>query len=190
MTFDNKTLQRIAEGWGIHDTDAFASATLMRPYTGGDQRTAKMISTLPEGADEATRVFVMQQRMRSNLREILGDERIWPRDLLFLGRTVRILQANNAMLGSPVNRVKIMSLCASRALVDDTELPLSTRVRQWFRHLVFVAGLVSSDVVFYVSRIRQILGWGQGMENDLEKAMREIAKKTFGVELNHDLFEG
>ena len=190
MTFDNKTLQRIATSWGVRDADAFASATLMRPYTGGSQSTMRLFTTLPEGMDEAERAFAMHQRMRSNFRDFLSDERIWPRELIFLGRTIRILQANNAMLGSPVNRVKIMSQSASRSLVDDTSLPLFTRLAQLIRHAVFLTSTLTSDVVFYVSRVRQMLGWGEGMENDMEKAMREIARKTFGIELNHDLFEG
>ncbi|KAL5505080.1 hypothetical protein ACEPAH_7743 [Sanghuangporus vaninii] len=185
MTFDNDTLRRIARNWGIRDSDAIASAVLMRPY----QSTKDLFSALPEDADEAERAFIMQERMRGNLREVLGDERIWPRALLFLGRTIRILQADNQLLGSPVNRVKIMAFSASRALVNDQELSLGARLRQWFRHLVFRTVLLSSDVVFYISRIRQLLGLGEGMESDLEKAEREIAK-SFGVELNHDLFEG
>ncbi|OCB88809.1 ABC1 domain protein [Sanghuangporus baumii] len=185
ITFDNGTLRRIARKWGIRDSDAIASAVLMRPY----QSTKDMFSALPEDADEAERAFIMQERMRGNLREVLGDERIWPRALLFLGRTIRILQADNQMLGSPMNRVKIMAFCASRALANDQDLSLGARLRQWFRHLVFRTVLLSSDVMFYMSRIRQLLGLGEGMESDLEKAEREIAK-SFGVELNHELFEG
>lgn len=185
MTFDNSTLRQIARKWGIRDSDAIASAVLMRPY----QSTKDMFAALPEHADEAERAFIMQERMQGNLREVLGDERIWPRALLFLGRTIRILQGDNQMLGSPVNRVKIMALCASRALANDQDQSLQKRWSQWFRHLIFRTVLLTSDVAFYLSRVRQWLGIGEGMESDLEKAEREIAK-SFGVELNHELFEG
>ncbi|KAH8110202.1 ABC1 family-domain-containing protein [Phellopilus nigrolimitatus] len=190
LALDNAALQRIAAQWGVRNTDAFASATLMRPYAGGDRSTERSLSGELEGADEAERAFAMQQRMRAGLRDILGDDRLWPRELLFLGRTIRIMQANNQFLGSPVNRVKIMGTWASRALVDDPGLSLFERWRNWWRHLVFRVVLLSSDAVFYTSRLRQVLGLGEGMESDMEKAMRQMAKHTFGVELNHDLFDG
>jgi len=49
--------------------------------------------------------------------------------------------------------------------------------------------LLSSDVVFWVGKIRQFLGVGGGMEDEMEVQMKRIAK-DFGVELNHAVFEG
>lgn len=190
LALDNASLRAISEAWGVTNFDVFASATLMRPYEGGDMSTVHGIRKALSGKDEKARAFEMQQRMRKGIREILGDERKWPRELIFLARNLRIVQGNNQFLGSPVNRVKITGLWASRALVDDADLPLQQRVRNLWRHLKFRFALLSSDLVFYASRIRQLLGWGQGMESDLEQVMRGMAKSTFGVELNHDIFEG
>lgn len=50
--------------------------------------------------------------------------------------------------------------------------------------------LLGSDVVFYGSKVRQWLGLGGGMEDDLEKQMRLLAKDQFGVELQHGVFDG
>jgi aarF domain-containing kinase len=50
--------------------------------------------------------------------------------------------------------------------------------------------LFGSDIVFYTSKVRQILGFGGGMEDDIEKQMRFLAKDQFGVELQHSVFEG
>ncbi|THH00806.1 hypothetical protein EW145_g7027 [Phellinidium pouzarii] len=192
LALDNKELQRISSAWGVRNTDAFASATLMRPY--GD--TAQLLNDagVPVGEHEdesaSERAFVMQQRMRASISDILGDERAWPRALIFLGRTIRMLQANNQMLGSPVNRVGIMGAWAARALADDPGIPRAERWLNWWRHILFRLALLASDGAWYVSRVRQVLGFGGGMERDVEEAVRAIAKRNFGVELNHDPFDG
>jgi aarF domain-containing kinase len=78
MTFDNKTIKKIVTGWGINSPDIFASATLMRPYTGGDGETSNAIRGLSK-KEEKERAFEMQQKMRHGIRQILGDEKKWPR---------------------------------------------------------------------------------------------------------------
>ena len=189
MTFDNKTLSEIVTSWGINNVDIFASATLMRPYTGGDNSTSAEIMKGLSGKEQAERAFEMQEKMRKGVREILGDETKWPKELIFIGRNLRIVQGNNQFLGSPVNRIKITGNWASRSLVDSADLPLREKARNLGRHLLFKLVLFSSDVVFYVSRIRQFFGMGTGMEDDVESQMKRIAK-DFGVELNHAVFEG
>ncbi len=47
MTFDNKTIAEITNEWGIKAADLFASATLMRPYEGGEFRQ-KMLGHLEQ----------------------------------------------------------------------------------------------------------------------------------------------
>lgn len=189
MTFDNKTLGEIVQSWGINNADIFASATLMRPYTGGDNSTSAGIMKGLSGKEQAERAFEMQQKMRKGIREILGDENKWPQELIFIGRNLRIVQGNNQFLGSPVNRIKITGNWASRSLVDSPDLPLREKARNLGRHLLFKFVMFSSDVVFYVSQIRQFFGMGTGMEDDMESQMKRIAK-DFGVELNHAVFEG
>lgn len=189
MTFDNKTLGKIVQSWGIKNVDIFASATLMRPYTGGDNSTSAEIMKGLSGREEAERAFEMQKKMRRGIRDILGDETKWPQELIFIGRNLRIVQGNNQFLGSPVNRIKITGNWASRSLIDSPDLPLREKARNLGRHLLFKLVLFSSDFVFYVSKIRQFFGVGAGMEDDVESQMKRIAK-DFGVELNHAVFEG
>ncbi|KAI9719201.1 MAG: hypothetical protein M1828_006294 [Chrysothrix sp. TS-e1954] len=189
MTFDNKTIGDIVRGWGINSPDLFASATLMRPYTGGDGSTSSELRKGLEGKDEQERAFEMQQKMRKGVREILGDETKWPRELIFIGRNFRIVQGNNQFLGSPVNRIKITGQWASRALVESPDLPLNERALNLGRHLLFKFVLFGSDLIFWFSRLKQVVGLGRGMEDDIEQQMRSMAK-GFGVELNHGVFEG
>lgn len=189
MTFDNQTLNRIVQSWGINNADIFASATLLRPYTGGDNTTASELRKGLSGKEQSERYFEMQQKMRHGIREVLGDETKWPKELIFIGRNLRIVQGNNQFLGSPVNRIKITGNWASRSLVDSPDLPLSEKAKNLGRHLIFKLVMFSSDVVFYTSKFRQFLGLGGGMEDDMEAQMKHIAK-DFGIELNHGVFDG
>lgn len=189
MTFDNKTVGEIVQSWGINNADIFASATLMRPYSGGDNSTSAEIMKGLSGKEKAERAFEMQEKMRKGIRDILGDETKWPQELIFIGRNLRIVQGNNQFLGSPVNRIKLTGNWASRSLVDSPDLPFGEKVKNFGRHLIFKCVIFSSDVVFYASKIKQFFGMGAGMEDDMEAQMKRIAK-DFGVELNHDVFEG
>ncbi|KAJ5671407.1 hypothetical protein N7507_000534 [Penicillium longicatenatum] len=188
LTFDNKTLGEIAKGWGIQNSDIFASATLMRPYRGGDLSTQNHIQGLSK-SELQQRHYELQQGARKAIREILGDEQKWPQELIFIGRNLRIVQGNNQFLGSPVNRLKITATWASRALVESPDLPLLEKVRNLGQHFMFHFVLFTSDVFFYFTKVRQFLHLGGGMEDDIEAQMQGMAKEM-GVELNHSVFEG
>ena len=190
LTFDNRALAEITRSWGIKHPDLFASATLMRPYEGGDGSTRARIMDDLKGETRADRSFEAQQRTAQGIRDVLEDETKWPRELIFIGRNMRIVQGNNQFLGSPVNRIKMTGSWASRSLVDAPDLTLRERFANACRHLVFKTVMFSSDVIFYASMLRQWLGLGGGMEDDMEKQLQVIAKDTFGVELQHSVFEG
>ncbi|PHH84068.1 hypothetical protein CDD83_2549 [Cordyceps sp. RAO-2017] len=131
----------------------------------------------------------MQQRMKQGIRELLADEDKWPKELIFIGRNMRIVQGNNQYLGSPVNRVKMMGGWASRSLYEDGGLPWRQRLGNAWRHLLFTAVLAASDLVFYFFRTRQWLGLGGGMEDEMEQRMKDVAH-DYGIELQHDVFDG
>ncbi|KAG8534139.1 uncharacterized protein KY384_000983 [Bacidia gigantensis] len=189
MTFDNATIKEIVQDWGINNPDLFASATLMRPYTGGDNSTGDEIRKGLTGKEQSDRAYEAQQKMRKGIREILSDEKKWPKELIFIGRNFRIVQGNNQFLGTPVNRIKITGYWASRSLVDSADLSFKERANNFGRHLIFRFVLFGSDVWFYAAKIKQFLGFGGGMEDDMEAQMKHMAK-DFGVELNHSVFEG
>lgn len=189
LTFDNKTLDEIARGWGVANADIFASATLLRPYSGGDGSTSGRFRDLGNIKDEKRRTYEMQQAMRKGVRQLLADETKWPRELIFIGRNLRIVQGNNQFLGSPVNRIKITGTWASRALSESRDLSFKQRLEGYARHVVFRIVLGVSDIVFWASWVRQVLGFGGGMEDDIEMQMKKIAQ-GYGVELNHEVFSG
>ncbi|AEO65048.1 uncharacterized protein THITE_56894 [Thermothielavioides terrestris NRRL 8126] len=190
MTFDNKKIAEITQKWGIKAADLFASATLMRPYEGGEQQLQKgMLGALDDQKTASQRHFEMQQRMKQGIRDVLADEDKWPKELIFIGRNMRIVQGNNAYMGSPVNRIKMMGEWASRSLFQDRNLPWRQRAINIWQHLLFKAVLFLSDVAFYFFRLKQLLGRGGGMEDEVEARLKTVAKE-FGVELQHDVFEG
>ncbi|KAL9581282.1 MAG: hypothetical protein Q9212_003991 [Teloschistes hypoglaucus] len=189
MTFDNKTIGKIVQSWGINNPDVFASATLMRPYSGGDNSTSDGIKRTMSAKEQQERSYEMQQQMRKGIREILADEKKWPRELIFIGRNLRIVQGNNQFLGAPVNRIKIMGNWASRSLVDSPDLSYREKLVNLGRHFLFKFVLFSSDVVFYTSKIAQFFGRKQNLEDDVEASMKKMAG-DMGFELNHRVFEG
>ncbi|KAF9892808.1 hypothetical protein FE257_000397 [Aspergillus nanangensis] len=188
LTFDNKALGEIVRGWGVNNPDIFASITLMRPYQGGNLSTQQHLEGLSR-VERNQRHYEMQQAARKGIREILGDETKWPKQLIFLGRNLRIVQANNQFLGSPVNRVKITGMWASRALVESPDLPFGEKMRNLGRHILFRVVLFTSDIFFYFTKVRQFLRLGGGMEDEIEAQMQNMAK-DMGVELNQNVFEG
>lgn len=184
MTFDNKTIAKVTEQWGIKASDLFASATLMRPYEGGPR--------FDEGMEDMTpsqRQYAMQQKMKQGIRDILVDEDKWPKELIFIGRNMRIVQGNNQYLGSPVNRIKMMGEWASRSLFQDPNLPWQERLGNAWRHTIFKAVMTVSDIAFYFYKVRQWLGSGRGMEDAMEERMKEMASE-YGIELQQGIFDG
>ncbi|CAG9940756.1 unnamed protein product [Clonostachys rosea f. rosea IK726] len=184
LTFDNKTIVDVTSRWGIRSADMFASATLLRPYEGGEKFDAGMENMTP-----AERNYAMQRKMKDGIRDILADEDKWPKELIFLGRNMRIVQGNNQYLGSPVNRVKIMGEWASRSLYEDPNQPWRQRFSHAFRHIIFKTVMTFTDVAFYFFKMRQWLGLGGGMEDEMEKRMKEMASE-YGIELQEAVFEG
>jgi aarF domain-containing kinase len=188
MTFDNKTLKEVVGEWGVNNAEIFASATLLRPYEGGDHYVSNQLKGI-SAKEKRKRQYEMQQAMRKGVREILGDETKWPRELIFIGRNLRIVQGNNQYLGSPVNRIKLTGNWASRALAEDQNLTVRERWKYFGSHLVFKFVLLMTDAWFYYAKLKQALGRGKGMDDDMEQMMKGMAK-DHGIELNHGVFDG
>lgn len=179
MTFDNKTISDVTKEWGIEAPDIFASATLMRPYEGGDGKTLSELRSMSK-KEQKERQFEMQQKMRKGVREILSNQDKFPQELIFIGRNLRIVQGNNQFLGSPVNRVKITGMWASRALAENKNATFGQQWKEYGRHLLFRTVLITTDFVFYWSKLKQLFGFGKGMDDDIEESMRKMASRYVG----------
>ncbi|CDO68648.1 hypothetical protein BN946_scf184382.g5 [Trametes cinnabarina] len=188
LTLDFDVVRSVATEWGIGMPDLFASATLMRPVKFAQ-------SDMPDfdKMDDYERGVAMKERLKG----FLTDTDRMPKELIFIGRNMRIVQGNNQFFGSPVNRIRITGYWASRSLVTSHPLTLSARLRALAQHLVFLSVMLSSDVLFWATRARQwlsrLFGYhrsGEGFEEGLERTMRDFAKENFGVDIPENVFQG
>ncbi|KAL6304993.1 ABC1-domain-containing protein [Sparassis latifolia] len=187
LTVNFDVVKDVAEQWGIGTPDLFASATLMRPVKFANQDNGENFEQMDQ--------YERSMRMKEKLKGFLTDTDKMPKALIFIGRNMRIVQGNNQLLGSPVNRIRITGSWASRSLTELPNLSWRQRVREYLRYLTFLAVTWSIDVAFWISKVRQWtrvrLGLkGEGFEDELERTMRGFAKTNFGVEIAADAFEG
>merc|ERR1712194_99795 len=54
-----------------------------------------------------------QTRLKARAKQVLGDTRAFPQELLFVGRCLNMIRSANFALGSAVNRVAILAKCAA-----------------------------------------------------------------------------
>ncbi|ETW80565.1 hypothetical protein HETIRDRAFT_237669, partial [Heterobasidion irregulare TC 32-1] len=219
LAMDMRAVEEVTRGWGIGAPDLFASATLLKPVSFAKE----------ERTEEEPGQYEAGVRMKEKLKGFLLDTDKMPKELIFIGRNMRIVQGNNQMLGSPVNRIKLTGLAASRALADAPLLPLAlhphplpssppsssslarsllrspahaftalaARARAYWHHALFLAAVYALDAAFYAARARQWLraratgaGEGAGFEDALERSMRTLARRRFGIEMDAAAFEG
>lgn len=183
ITNDDASLQKVSHEWGMKNADAWADASLMRPYknpaaTEGEEGAAwQRTKETPEER---------QQRMIDEAAAYLGEEGLFPRELLFLERNIAVVQGNNRFLGSPVNRIKLIGMCALRAVRDDGGNHATLR-----QALSIRLALVTLDVAFWWSRIKQRFGYGEGFEQELQDAedrqlreTKDAVAELFGITLD------
>ncbi|OJA21134.1 hypothetical protein AZE42_04357 [Rhizopogon vesiculosus] len=214
LSSDWDTIRNVTESWGVGEAGLFASAVLMRPVrmkrtgNGSSPHAEKDSGANGTTGDAGAELDAYEQsvRMKERLKRFLVDTDKMPKELIFLGRNMRIVQGNNQSLGSPVNRIKITAYWASRSLVTSNGRTPTTRtsLRAWWAQLdarelwqdvVFRTVMFSLDVVFLVSKLRQrvraLLGLANGgFEDELERSVRGFTRSAFGVEVGPEAFEG
>ncbi|TKY84901.1 hypothetical protein EX895_005981 [Sporisorium graminicola] len=126
FTLDLKTLDEITVSWGMGEgsSELFASATLLRPWSKPKSRD----ESGKQGGHTRKTDLELQREMKEKLKSFLVHTELLPKELLFVGRSMRIIQANNQVLGSPVNRLNILAKHAAAALIANTETPSLYRV--------------------------------------------------------------
>ncbi|KAK9368853.1 ABC1 family-domain-containing protein [Lipomyces kononenkoae] len=194
--FNDKAIRDIARSWGIGSPELFASATLLRPYKAGgispDREQEEGVTTRSNESQQSRKHedFEMQMRMKGQLKQFIQDTNKMPLELIFLGRNMRIVQGCNQLMGSPVNRIKILANWASRSLATLPDLTFRQRIRAWTNHIVFKFVVGLSDVGFWIAKIRRIVlrRENEGFEDLLERQMKGIAKKNFGIQIQDDAF--
>ncbi|KAI6782249.1 uncharacterized protein J7T54_008335 [Emericellopsis cladophorae] len=170
VTDDEALLAQVAQEWGMDSPEAWADATLMRPFKEKPSEQGEKLQRRTETSEER------QQRMIEEARAYLGDEDVFPREMLLLERSITILQGNNRFLGSPVNRIKLLGKHAvlavreggfGEATMADV---LGTRV-----------ALCKLDLAFWWSCVRQYFGYGSGFEQEIKEAEERQMRETKDV---------
>ena len=101
------------------------------------------------------------------------------------------MQGNNQMLGSPVNRIKIIGHAAADAIPRSPGLNFAGRVKERFHEGVFYTVMVSIDAVFWLNHTwKWIAGSGDNhFEDELDRQMREIAKTQYGIDIDPAIYD-
>ncbi|KAK2465037.1 hypothetical protein APHAL10511_003113 [Amanita phalloides] len=187
-------VQSVTKDWGMGMPDLVASFTLMRPIILRRGRPQKKNEPQNERRKPLTQ-YEMSILMKQRLKGFLTDTDRMPKVLIFLTRNMRMVQGNNQSFGSPVNRVKITGLWASRALTRSANLTWDKKLKEYWNHLVFRCVLLALDFAFWRSKLVEwmrgkILGKRKrgGFEEELEQNVREFARERFGIEMGENVF--
>ncbi len=100
---------------------------------------------------------------------------------------MRIVQATNQLLGSPVNRPALMANWASRGLIVKENLTWKEKLGGMVDHFKFKLTLGIMGLAFWFNRIRQVVFGNQpGWEDLVQRQLKSVAKANFGIELKDD----
>lgn len=163
FTLDMDKVNDISDNWGVGSSEFLKAMVQLKPPSNIKGKAPNPLQLM---------------------RELFSDETKFPPDLLFLMRTMRMMQNLNQTMGSPVNRVNILTKSAIYLVHQSQDFNLSN----WLfacktKFFIFV-----SDFVFWVFRARQVLmgdkygGKGEGIEDFIEQHLRESAR-CIGIEI-------
>ncbi|KAJ3746302.1 ABC1 family-domain-containing protein [Lentinula detonsa] len=190
LTADFKSVEQITRKWGMGLPDMFASVALARPVRLTRKNRKTEAERVTKELEEYMNLSQYEQsaRMKAKLKQFLIDTDRMPKALIFLLRSMRIVQGNNQSFGAPVNRVKITGLWASKSLTRLSNLTFGQRLREYMNDIVFRGVLISLDVAFWTTRLKQrVLAFfnlkSPSFEDELEKAMRGLMRNNVGIDV-------
>lgn len=166
FNIDMEKVDEISKSWGVGSSEFLRAMVQLKPPEGIKGKAPNPLELM---------------------REFFSDESKFPPDLLFLMRTMRMIQNLNQTMGSPVNRINILTRSAIQLVHEHSQFTLV----DWFSAFKSKLFLFFSDCVFLIFRCRQILlgdkfgGKGEGIEDFIEQHLRESAK-FIGI----DIIEG
>ncbi|CAE6405153.1 unnamed protein product [Rhizoctonia solani] len=188
LMFTHCHKQNIAEKWGIRKGNAnlFSSAILLRPH-----RVQKPDPSQQEHQDVPSDHYSQQVMLKEKMKTFLEFQDLIPRELIFVGRAQRMLQANNQSLGSPSNRLNITARWAAAGYaqaVPPVNYGMSNTFHAVVSLVVFRLALSVVDLGFWFTRVWQWLyGPAWGFEDILDKQFRDMARSELGVEIGDDV---
>lgn len=181
FSLDEPTIRQIAQSWGIgsDQSDMFASLALLKPY----HRTGDKLAKLSK--------FERESLLADRFKSFFSDTDKFPLELIFLGRTMRIVQGVNQRFGARVNRINIFTNTAVHSYYlnsagKDVVVPWKIKLEQGFRYAVFVVIMTLSDLIFDIMKLSAQWFGTKNSEDLLESKMKEEMKKM-GIEVPNDV---
>ncbi|ODV97780.1 hypothetical protein PACTADRAFT_281 [Pachysolen tannophilus NRRL Y-2460] len=198
IEFDMEEVKRIVSSWGIGSPDLFSSMVMMKRFRSDnfEEITSEKEHDLSE--------FERNNIIKNRFLNFFENTDKFPLSLIFLGKTMRMMQALNQKFGSPCNRINILGNEAIKNFIALNEGPLgnkSTRItllRRAYNYLVVHVVLQISSLIFYIIKAKQIImnrifndKNSKGSEDILEDQLVYVAN-SFGVEIdkNQDILAG
>ncbi|KAH8827114.1 ABC1 family-domain-containing protein [Flagelloscypha sp. PMI_526] len=189
MINDREAVRTVIRGWGIALPDLFATMTMMRPTSLNGRRkglTEKQKAEMQKFLNETE--YERSVRTKKILKGFLVDTDKMPKELIFIMRSMRMVQGHNQSFGAPVNRIRITADYASRSLTRTHGATFSVWLKDLWSHVLFRSFLFTLDAAFIWNGLKtwtySLVGWKVGnFEDDLEAFMRGVAKQTTGVEI-------
>ena len=176
-TGDSETMERICDEWAVGDSELFATLQMLKPY---NAKKSSQHTKSTSRADILAHTLEMRQHGFERVRKMLKDTSQVPQEFVFLGRQMNIVRANNAAMGSPANRTRILANHAAK------------QVAQWnglFSYVLFSVRMFLLDVAFGFVQWRRRMSQWIGLESDnfeqiLEQRLADALAEKTGIILN------
>lgn len=193
----NEELTKITEDWGFGDSEITSSMVVQSFHTSGRKGMQRghhygpqpLPATEPDPHEE----FKRQQEIKDRFQNFFKDTTRIPLELIFLGRTMRILQGLNKRFKSPVNRIKVFARAATSALDKDRYPTWSSQIWKIRDTMILWVVITLSDLGFFLIRLRQSLFsgiglGGKGVEDLLEDQIKQSAEEM-GIDIDLEALE-
>lgn len=163
--------------WGINPDDMMMTAAGMKdPHSPEFKKRIRHIHDLP--------YYERQKMLRDSMRQFFNNSDLFPMCLVFVMRSMRIVQGLNRNFGSPCNRIGILLAEADRTV----DLYAYTPAETWSeygvvlqRKLTYYMVRIVSFIAFELNRIakfigNEVLGARLFRVNDLEERYQKAAE--------------
>lgn len=165
---NDKELKRICVNWGMgsEQSDMFGSMAQLKPYNKTQDKLAEM-----------TR-YEREKFMSENFKNFFQNTEKFPLPLIFLGRTMRMVQTLNQRYKSPINRIKMFTREAVNGYYLNapvTSLSVWARAERVLRYSIYMLTMTIFDLGFIMTKFSQsILG---------TKSVEDLMQERFVAEM-------
>jgi aarF domain-containing kinase len=173
---DLNEIVRVCKKWGIRDAELFASSQIMKPFDAKNKKPIHLAQTTKEDLLRA------QLRFKERVQMFLEDTKLIPNELIFIGRCLNLVRANNKAMGSPVNRVHILAEYAAKGSHSNQSMVQNLR---WTFQLWILSFTYQCSV--WWQRVNAFFGRkAAGFEDLLETSEKLAAERQLGFRLEVD----